>query len=52
VIWLVGPNTGAKETAVNIDGNIIYIQGTSYENLVLAGDKFALIVMGIERIKE
>ncbi|MCX6819057.1 MAG: hypothetical protein NT129_03605 [Candidatus Aenigmarchaeota archaeon] len=52
VIWLVGPNTGAKETAVNIEGNIIYIQGTSYENLVLAGDKFALIVMGIERIKE
>jgi hypothetical protein len=36
---------------VNIDGNIIYLQGTSYENLTLAGDKFALIVMGIEKVE-
>jgi hypothetical protein len=49
-LWLLGPSTGASETSVTLDGNIIYIQGTSYKNLTLAGDKFALIVMGIKEV--
>lgn len=49
-LWLVGPNTGAVDTSLFSIGDIIYLQGTSYKNLTLAGDKFALIVMGIDKI--
>ena len=51
VIWLLGPSTGATETSVNREGNIIYIQGTTYENLVKAADKFSLIFMGVEKVE-
>lgn len=44
-LWLLGPSTGANETSVRLNNNTIYIQGTSYKNLTLAGDKFALIFM-------
>ena len=47
-IWFLGPNTGANETSVNIDKNIIYIQGLTEKDLIKASDKFVLIVMGIE----
>ncbi|MEM7819430.1 MAG: hypothetical protein QXD48_01215 [Candidatus Aenigmatarchaeota archaeon] len=49
-IWFLGPNTGANETSVNLIDNVIYLQGTSYKNLTLAGDKLTLIVFGIEKI--
>lgn len=52
VLWFIGPNTGAEETSVNVEENIIYIQGTGYENIVKAGDRFALIFMGVERVEE
>lgn len=51
VLWLLGPDTGADSTSVDIEGNIIYIKGTSPDDLLMAGDKFALIVMGVENIE-
>jgi hypothetical protein len=47
VLWLKGPSTGAEETSVNIINNTIILQGTSYQNLTLAGDRLVLEVMGI-----
>jgi hypothetical protein len=49
-LWLLGPDTGAKSTSLYSLDNIIYLQGTDYKNLTLAGDKFALIVMGVDSI--
>jgi len=49
-LWLVGPNTGAKDTSVTIIEKDIYISGTSYENLIKAGDRFVLAVMGIDSV--
>lgn len=46
-IWLLGPHTGANGTSVSIDGSVIYVQGTSLKNIAMAGDKLALIAMGI-----
>ena len=53
-IRLLGPHTGAEEGSVRLDGNTITVQGTTPKNLVLAGDKLALVVMGIdeEKIKQ
>jgi len=47
ILWLIGPNTGANETSLTLEGNIIYLRGTSYENLTMAADKFVLLVMGV-----
>ena len=49
-IWLKGPDTGATETSVRIEGNIVTVPGTFYKNLTLAGDKFVLVVFGIDKI--
>lgn len=49
-IWMKGPETGAVDTSVSVDGNIITIQGTSYRNLTIAGDRLVLVAFGIERI--
>ncbi|MBI2578654.1 MAG: hypothetical protein HYW26_03010 [Candidatus Aenigmarchaeota archaeon] len=49
-IWLKGPETGAEETSVRADESIITVQGTSYKNLTLAGDRLVLVVFGIDRI--
>jgi len=51
-LWLLGPNTGANETSVNLIDDVIYLQGTSSENMELAGDKFALIVMGVREVEQ
>ena len=51
-LWLLGPNTGASDTSLFSVNNIIYLQGTSSKNLTLAGDKFALVIMGIENVEE
>lgn len=50
-IFLLGPNTGAKDVSVSLMGNTIILQGTSPKNLVLAGDKLALIVMDVDEEK-
>lgn len=50
-LMLLGPNTGAKETSVKMSGDTITVQGTTQKNLILAGDKLALIVMGIDQQK-
>jgi hypothetical protein len=50
VLWLRGPSTGANDTSVNLVNNTVYISGTSYKNLTLAGDKFTLLVFGIDKI--
>lgn len=50
VIWLKGPSTGANETSVLLDGNIIFVQGLTHKDLTLAGDRLTLIVLGIERV--
>jgi len=47
-IMLLGPNTGAEETSVSLDGNTVILQGVTRKDIVLAGDKLALIVMGID----
>lgn len=49
VLMLKGPDTGAEDTSVNIFNNTIVLQGTSYKNLTLAGDKLTLIVFGIDK---
>lgn len=49
-IWLKGPSTGANETSLTLENNILYLQGTSYKNLTLAGDKLTLIVFGIKSV--
>lgn len=49
-IWLKGPETGAEETSVSADESIITVQGTSYKNLTLAGDRLILVVFGIDRV--
>lgn len=43
-LWLKGPSTGADETSVTVVNGTVYLQGTSYQNLTLAGDKLVLIV--------
>lgn len=48
VIWFLGPVTGANETSVEIRDNIIFIQGTSKDNFLMAADKFVLIIFGID----
>lgn len=50
-ILLLGPNTGAKKTAVNLNGNTITVQGMTKKDVVLAGDKLALIAMNITEEK-
>ncbi len=51
-IWLVGPNTGADDTSLILRKGIIYVQGKTYKDLVLAGDRLALIVFGIESVDD
>ena len=51
-LWLKGPSTGAEGTSVNIINNTIFVQGTSYKNLTLAGDKLTLVVMGIDSLPQ
>src|SRR3989338_394196 len=50
VLWLLGPSTGAKDTSVNLVNSTVYISGTSYNNLTLSGDKFVLLVFGIDKV--
>ncbi len=49
VLYMKGPNTGASETSVSLDldGRIVYIQGTNYRNLSLAADRFVLEVLDV-----
>ena len=49
VLMMKGPDTGAQGTSVNFYNNTIILQGTSYKNLTLAGDKLTLIVFGIDK---
>lgn len=51
-ILLLGPNTGAKETSVSLDGNSIILQGVTKKGVGLAGDKLALIAMNITGIEQ
>lgn len=51
-IWLRGPETGADGTSVRLDGDVITLQGTSYKDLVLAGDRLVLVVFGIDSIDQ
>jgi hypothetical protein len=50
VIWLKGPSTGATDTSLILNGSTVYLQGTDYKNLTLAGDKLTLLVFGIDRV--
>ncbi len=47
IIWFRGPETGATENSVFHNGNMITVQGTNYNNLTMASDRLALIVLGI-----
>jgi hypothetical protein len=50
IIEIRGPHTGALENSITFNGRRILIQGQSYGNLTLAGDKLALIVMGVKQV--
>ena len=50
VLWLLGPSTGANETSLTLVNNTVYLQGTSYKNLTLAGVKFTLLLFNIDKI--
>ena len=47
VVWLKGPATGATETAVRLNSNIIYISGVTSIDVARAADRFVLAVFGI-----
>ena len=49
VLWLSGPSS-ANETSLMLVNNIIYLSGTSYKGLTLAGDKLVLLLFGIDHI--
>lgn|SRR3989338_1854212 len=49
VLWLRGPATGANETSLMLENNTIYLNGDSYKGLTLAGDKFVLLLFGIDK---
>ena len=49
VLILKGPNTWAEDTSVDIYNNTVILQGTSYKNLTMAGDKLTLIVLDINK---
>lgn len=51
VLWLSGPSTGAKDTSLNLVNNTIYLSGTDYKNLTMAGDKLVLLFFGIDNIE-
>ena len=46
-LWVKGPNTGATENSLSFANNTIYLQGLSYKNLTLAGDRLVLLVLGV-----
>lgn len=52
VLWLTGPNTGAKETSIKFEGGPIYLSGTSAKSLNMVGDRLALIAMGINSVDD
>ncbi len=50
VLWLSGPSTGANETSIILEDNVIHLNGDSYDGLTLAGDKLVLLFFGIDKI--
>lgn len=46
-IWLRGPSSGNNETSVNINGNIVYINGASGRGIERAADRFVLAVFAV-----
>ena len=50
ILWLKGPSTGANETSLVLVNNTVYLSGTDYKGLTLAGDKLVLLLFGIEKI--
>ncbi|MCX6815951.1 MAG: hypothetical protein NT120_03805 [Candidatus Aenigmarchaeota archaeon] len=52
IIWIRGPNTGALNNSIELINNTIFLQGTTYGNLTLAGDKLALITLGVDDLKQ
>jgi hypothetical protein len=49
-IWMIGPGTGATDTSLNLVNNTIYLSGTSYRNLTMAGDRLSLLFFNIDEI--
>jgi hypothetical protein len=47
IVYLKGPNAGATETKVRVDGNKVIIEGGSYEGLVMAADRVVLEMAAI-----
>lgn len=48
-LWLVGPSE-ASGNYLSLEDNTIYLSGTSYHNLTLAGDKLTLLFFNIDQI--
>jgi len=46
IVWLEGPSL-VKGTSVDFTNGMIYVRGDTYQNLVKAGDKLALIFMNV-----
>jgi len=51
VLWLRGPNTGAKTNQVQLDGNIIYVDGIDRKNIEMSADRLTLAVFGINSVE-
>ncbi len=52
VIWLKGPATGAQRTAVYMNNGHIFVEGTDSKNVILAGDRLFLLLIGINKFED
>lgn len=50
-VTLKGPETGATENSITLNGNEIILQGMNSTNLQQAGDRLVLAVFGIETLE-
>jgi len=49
-ILMLGPNSGASRNGIRLENATVVVEATSYKALELAGDKLALIVMGVKEV--
>lgn len=48
-LWLSGPST-SNETSLMLVNSTIFLSGKDYKGLTLAGDKFVLLLFGIDKV--
>jgi hypothetical protein len=50
MLVLKGPNTGATENSLTLNGTTITLQGTNSSGIQMAGDKLALVILGVDKL--